>query len=230
MWTKACSLRQNPPMLIHRFFLVFTALIASNAVLAAIPESSWQEMENRDGIRTFRQEIPDSPIVAFKGMGIVKAPIAKVTSVLIDSKRTSEWVDAVKETRIVRTISPTEVIAYTHVKTPIIMKDRDFVTRVRLEVDREEKTVTLTYAPAEDPDAPETVGVRGEMMDSSFKLISRADGTETEVIAMVHADPKGSVPKWVVNLFQKVWPRKTIEDMRKQVAKPDITPNPQIDF
>jgi hypothetical protein len=35
-------------------------------------------------------------------------------------------------------------------------------------------------------------------------------------------DPRGSVPKFLVNMVQKSWPHKTITSLRKQVAKPDI--------
>jgi hypothetical protein len=38
----------------------------------------------------------------------------------------------------------------------------------------------------------------------------------------VHADPKGSMPKWLVNMFQKSWAHNTIMRLRAQVAKPDI--------
>ena len=195
---------------------------------AATGDSGWEQIGDEDGIQVFKKEISGSPILAFKGIGIVASPISKVASVLIDDKRTKEWVDAVEETRIIRLISKYEAIVYSHVKTPIIMRDRDFVTRVKLDLDRQAKTVTLSYSPAEDPDAPKTKGVRGVMMDSSFKLVSVEGDTKTLVTAEIHADPKGMVPKWVVNLFQKVWPRKTLENMRMQAAKVDIADNDDV--
>jgi hypothetical protein len=47
-------------------------------------------------------------------------------------------------------------------------------------------------------------------------------------LAEVLADPKGSVAKWIVNLFQKSWPRKTIASLRRQVAKKDIVDQPRL--
>jgi hypothetical protein len=41
-------------------------------------------------------------------------------------------------------------------------------------------------------------------------------------------DPKGSVAKWMVNLFQKSWPHKTITALRQQVKKPDIKDNAKL--
>ncbi len=48
------------------------------------------------------------------------------------------------------------------------------------------------------------------------------------MIVEIHADPKGSVPKWLVNLFQKGWPRNTIEGIRKQAAKADVKEHPVV--
>jgi len=47
-------------------------------------------------------------------------------------------------------------------------------------------------------------------------------GKKTRVLAEVLADPKGSVAKWIVNMFQKGWPHNTITSLRAQVKKPDI--------
>jgi hypothetical protein len=73
-----------------------------------------------------------------------------------------------------------------------------------------------------DPLAPPTDYVRGEIMQSYFILTSLEHGTKTHISVEVHADPKGSVAKWIVNMFQKSWPHNTISRLRAQVAKPDI--------
>jgi hypothetical protein len=36
-------------------------------------------------------------------------------------------------------------------------------------------------------------------------------------------DPKGFIPSWIVNFFQKSWPLHTFEAIRIQAAKPDIS-------
>ena len=51
------------------------------------------------------------------------------------------------------------------------------------------------------------------------------DGSKTKgtlVVAEVEVDPRGSVPKFIVNMVQKSWPHTTLMSLRKQVAKPDI--------
>ena len=69
---------------------------------------------------------------------------------------------------------------------------------------------------------PETDCVRGQLDRSAYTMTSIDGGKRTHLIVEIHADPKGSVPKWLVNLFQKAWPRNTIEGIMRQVAKPDV--------
>ena len=69
--------------------------------------------------------------------------------------------------------------------------------------------------------------VRGDLMNTTFILTSLENGARTHVIGEVHADPMGSVPKWIVNFFQKDWPIDTLQGLRKQVAKPDVKTDPR---
>jgi hypothetical protein len=59
-------------------------------------------------------------------------------------------------------------------------------------------------------------------------LTPTADGKGTRVSGDVHCDPRGAVPTWLVNFFQKEWPHTTFKKLRAQVAKPNIVESPVI--
>jgi hypothetical protein len=189
---------------------------------AQAPGPAWEKIGDDDGVGVYRREVQGSPIVAFKGEGIVNAPISRVASVIVDTSRATEWIDSLKEARILRWVSETETIHYDHIGTPIVMKDRDFVTDCKLEFDPDRKMLSVKIHSVDDASAPKTDYIRGELTHSSFVMTSIEHGTKTRVVAEIHADPKGSVAKWIVNLFQKKWPHNTITRLRAQVAKPDI--------
>jgi hypothetical protein len=193
---------------------------------AALPP--WEKIGDSDGIIAYRREVPGSPLIAVKGEGIVNASIIRVASVLVDTTRATEWIDRLVDSRVVREVSETETVHYDHIGTPIVMKDRDFVTRAKLEFDRPTKRVTVNMRSTTDPLAPPTDYVRGEIMQSYFILTSIEHGTKTHISVEVHADPKGSVAKWIVNMFQKSWPHNTISRLRAQCAKPDIKDHPRL--
>jgi hypothetical protein len=191
--------------------------------------SSWIETSSGRGIITFKREVPGSEIIDLLGEGIVEAPVERVASVLLDYTRSPEWIDSLEEVRVVRMLGPLEFVEYDHVGTPpVIMKDRDFVCRGKLALDLKERSLVMTIEPTTDPALPQTGYIRGELR-GYWKLKAMDGGRRTFVIAEMHGDPKGSVPKWLVNLFQKGWARNTIESLREQVAKPDIQIMPQVE-
>jgi len=189
---------------------------------------AWEKIGDSDGIGVYRREVPGSPLIAFKGEGYVNASIIRVASVLVDSDRATEWIDSLTESKIIRQISTTETVHYDHIGTPFVLKDRDFVSNCKLEFDPPRKNITLKIHAVSDPLAPPTKFVRGELIDSSFALTSTDHGARTFVVAEIHADPKGSVAHWIVNLFQKRWPHNTLTRLRAQVGKPDIQEHPRL--
>jgi hypothetical protein len=193
---------------------------------ATSQDEGWEKIRDEDGIVVHKKEVPGSPLVAFRGTGVVDAPLSKVVFVLIDLARTKEWVERVVEGRIVRQISETEYVTYTHLGAPLIVSDREFVSRAKISMEPG-KLVRFTMNATEDPDAPRGKYVRGELIGSSWE-VRPVDATHTLVTAEIHADPKGSLPKAIVNFLQTSWAYKTITALRKQASKADITENAQM--
>jgi hypothetical protein len=210
------------PLLLLAFIVAMSPLQGSVAHADPAPVPAWEKIDDDDGITVYRREIPGSPIIAFKGEGVVNATILRVASVLIDTSRATEWIDSLAEARTLKQIGEDEYIEYDHVSTPFVLKDRDFVIDAKLDLDPSQKKVTLNIHSVTDPQAPETKYVRGELTHSSFTLTALDHGQKTHIVAEIFADPKGSVAKWIVNMFQKGWPHNTITRLREQVQKPDI--------
>jgi hypothetical protein len=184
--------------------------------------SDWTLMSQDRGIAIYRREVPGSAIVAFKGTGTIDAPLWKIAAILLDTRRAPEWADSLKESRVLRRLGLASYIEYNHIGLPLIMKDRDFVSQVRIDVNAAAKTFTLVYAPTDDRDVPITHNVRGEIVAGTFKATSLEKDRRTELTAELQCDPKGAIPAWLANLFQKNWPQNTFQALRKQAGKPDI--------
>ncbi len=179
-------------------------------------------MRTENGIVVSRKEVPGSPFVAFRGEGDIDEPLLLVGSVLVDIARDREWIDSLVESKVLRMVSETEYITYSHVGTPITMSDRDFVTDVKLSVEPLGKQLAIRMHSVNDANAPTTRYVRGLLSSSSFALTSIDGGRRTHVVAEIHCDPKGSIAAWIVNKFQNDWGYNTIRSLRTQVKKPDV--------
>ncbi len=193
----------------------------------------WHKSANADGISVYWSKAAGNPVVAFKGEGIVDAPLEKVASVITDTSRGTEWIDKLVESRILRSISPSEFIEYDHMGVPVpltaVIKDRDFVSNVRLENDPLTRRITIRYRSVEDSLAPvSNKYVRGKLIQCVFRLVPMSFPDQTFVEAEFHCDPEGSLSKWMVNFFQENWPLATFKNLRKEVKKPGIQVLPAI--
>jgi len=199
------------------------ALAIAFALLSAIPlqAADWELVRKDPDLALYEKEMPGSDIVAFKFDGELNAPIDKVAAVILDYRRTPEWVDHLEESLLLRQVSSTEFVEYTHIGTPFVMKDRDFVLRVKVEFSRLERKLMITNESTEDPSAPAHGYVRGNVVGSTF-VLSAIDAGHTRLSGEINADPMGSVPKWIVNLFQKEWPRSTFDHIQAQLKKSDL--------
>jgi hypothetical protein len=54
-------------------------------------------------------------------------------------------------------------------------------------------------------------------------------GAQTIFTGIGIADPKGSIPKWLVNWVGGSWPHETIQALRRQVRKDDVFVMPRIE-
>jgi hypothetical protein len=208
-----------------------TAFVASCVPLAALAGGQgekWETVGSQDDIVTYRREVAGSPLIAIRGEGVVDASILHVASVLLDTARLPQWMDRLAEARRIRSIGTRHYVEYDRSKVPFPLTDRDFVVETWVEIDAAKKQMLLRAHSVTDPSAPVTGLVRGEVLSSTFTLVPLDQGRRTRVVAEVHTDPKGSLPKWLVNLVQKSWAHTTIMGLRGQVRKANLPDDPEL--
>jgi len=202
---------------------------AAAAAPGPLPPLNWKPVSDRREIRIFESEGPGTSIHGFRGVGIVHAPLLKVAHVIADPTRGTEWIDSLADSHVIRRLSATSFLEYDRMAMPpIIMRDRDFVSLVTLEADPDAGRIAIDFRSVDEPAAPPKRGIiRGDFLLTRFTLRALPDGA-TQVDALIVCDPKGWVPAWLVNWFQASWPRDTMEALRTQAGKPDVTDDPTL--
>jgi len=209
--------------------LVLSAALApAPAEAAAVPALQWEKIRERDGITVYRSTVPGTAVVAFKGDGRVDVPLLRVAHVIVDPSRGTEWVASLSESRILRRASPFEFLEYDRFAMPLFIKDRDFVSKVTVEADAARHRVVIRFVSVEDPaQPPAACCVRGQLVRSVFELHEEGPAA-TRVSAEILCDPRGALPKWLVNFFQKSWPVDTLQALRRQSVRRDVTDEPEL--
>jgi hypothetical protein len=196
-----------------------------------LPDSSgnWELKRDDDGIRSYEMQREGSPLLCFKAEGIIDAPINLVLSVALDTDRSKEWISYLSESVVVRSIDePGEYVQLSRFNLPWPVQDRVFISRVVLQVDPQTYAAVLAYHSADDQVEFENA-ILASATGTHYILQPIDGGARTNFIGIGIADPKGSLPKWLVNWVGGSWPHQTIQALRRQVKRDDVFVMPRIE-
>jgi hypothetical protein len=208
---------------VRRLVVALVATLVSGSAVALA--AGWEKVDEEDGITVSTRPVAGTRIVALRGEGVVPVEIGKVLFVLVDDEHRTEWVDRMVESEVLERVSSFEYVVYHHFELPPPFSDRDYVYRGRARRSARTSKVYLDLRSEEHPSAPDTVGVRAELVRGRYVLTPLADGT-TNVVVEILTDPKGLLPAWLVNLIQRSWPLETLRGIRRQVEQPYVKPYP----
>jgi len=150
----------------------------------------------------------DFPIV--KCEGIVHCSLEKIYEMMIftDLKTRQKWDTSLIKCKIVKTISPTNHIMHFAYKAPFPVKNRDFCVQrfvKREEISTNGKNYRYRYilvgiSVIDDELLPvSSKYTRGEILISGY-LLEEQTKNRCKITSINYIDPKGSVPKMVINL------------------------------
>jgi len=213
-----------------RLFIAFLVLLFSTGITVADDyRIEWKKLYERDGINVYKGIVAECSLVAFKGVAVINAPIMHVMTVLYDMERKPEWVPFLEKAKIVKKISPRKRIEYHLTDSPWPVADREFIFLAEALISKDKKTITINLCPAENIEvAKKSSVIRGELKHGRYILKSVDNGKKTHLTVEILVDPKGLIPKWLVNYTQKKWPLCNINGIREEVKNPIFKVNPLV--
>lgn len=179
-------------------------------------EPQWQETRNADGIQVYSRQWPGDPVVQVKAVAVIDAAITRIVDVLDNHAEHPQWVPYLEEARVLQSFSATEQLIYNRFDAPWPATDRDYVYRVH---SRQGGDGVISYTMKSEASElmPEQPGiVRAELLAGIYTLTPVSE-TQTKVEFAFRADPRGSLPRWLVNIIQRGFPFKSLRGLRERV-------------
>jgi len=179
----------------------------------------WELKDEEDGIKVYTRPVENSDIKAIKVDCIVEeATLSQLAAVILDIPASDQWVYATKLCRTEKIIAPGEFIYYSEIEVPWPASNRDFIVRVKVEQDSATRKMTVggenlpTYL-------NEKEGIIRVMhTESQWTVIPY--GNDLKIEFVLHVNPGGSIPAWLINLFATRGPMETFLNLRSQIRKP----------
>ena len=208
-------------------FLLFTSQVVK--AISTETKYKWSMAKEVDGIKIFEADVKGADVVAFRGETTLNFPIERVVSSLADMDRKKEWMHDLKEVRTLEIIGPRVRIEYYHSGTPWPLSDRDFIYKAEFKYFPKAETFVLNLENAQHSSMPPIDGVvRGKIIESNYYISKTGKPGVTKIAVEILVDPMGSVPKWLVNIFQKDWPRNTLTSLKRLMNDPSFQTNKRV--
>ena len=202
--------------------LVRSILLAVLVVLAPAMShgepamGTWTQIDEDDGIKIWRLDIPGKDLPGFKGETVIPRSSADIIAELRQVEHHTEWMYRCSQSEIIQRINEEHVVIYNRVDVPWPIKDRDVILDTAFHVESD-RMVVLTFK-NHDPKLrplPERV-VRMPKLEGFYKLWQMTP-TRTKVVYQVEADVGGAVPKWIAARVAKEMPYETLFALRDRV-------------
>ncbi|RZA03534.1 MAG: lipid-binding protein [Sphingobacteriaceae bacterium] len=180
----------------------------------------WKFKGEKDGIKTYNSDVPNSKIKALKLETTFQAPLNQLVAVLLDIKSSPEWAYKTKSATVLKQVSPTEVYYYTELNMPWPVTNRDFVGHLTATQNPNTKVVII-----DGPVVPDYVPKKKDLVRIEKSVgkwvLTPINDHETKVEYSLQVDPGGGAPAWLVNTFASEGPTQSLKNLRSQLKKSD---------
>lgn len=198
---------------------LFVTLFFTYPVQFAAAQEDWKLRDEKEGIKIYMRSVAGSEIKALKVSFSIQATMSQMAAVILDVAATDQWVYSTKSCTLLKQISPQEIVYHSEISVPWPASNRDFIARIR--VTQDPSTRIMTVESFNEPDyVPEKEGVvRVPHADGKWTIKPVAPA-ELQVEYMLHVDPGGAIPAWLINLFATKGPFESFRNMREHIRKP----------
>jgi len=196
---------------IYYSIVVLLPIFFFSAINAQNNGSNWVLKSDKDGVKTYYKK--KAGIYEAKFITSIETSLTGFFKLMGDVKRYPAWGYKIKESRLLKKVSDTEMYYYTRIDFPWPLDDRDFVMHSKLTQDAITRRVESNSVAVPDY-IPSVEGViRVRYTNSKWVMIPGPGGwVYTEYY--IDSDPGGSLPDWVVNMGLEMGPREMFKSIR----------------
>ena len=179
---------------------------------------NWKLSKEKDGIRVYQSAVENSKYISIKVECILEGDYDKLMAVLNNVSDQKDWVYNNKTSHIISRVSPYEFYYYSETFLPWPMTNRDAVVHLKMTKDSLNRFLKIKAVGVPNYIPEKSGKVRVTKSDISWYVTMPTTKT-INILYTFEADPGGSLPAWVVNVFADKGPYETfkkLSDILKQ--------------
>jgi len=193
-------------------------VLFSTFASAAIGQYNWKLSKDEDGIKVYQSEVKHSKFKSIKVECTLDGTYDKLMSILNDVTNQKNWVYNNKNSSILQRISPNDFYYYSETYLPWPMTNRDAIIHLKMNKDSLDRFLKIS-AVSVPGYAPEKSGmVRVPRSDISW-YVTMPSAKTISIVYIFDAEPGGSLPAWVVNMFTDKGPYESFKKLSELLKR-----------
>ena len=197
----------------YLFFFILIIFFQSVDIYAEVKQ--WKMIKEKDNIKTYIRP-SNGKIKEFKGEGIDNVRFEVISEVLLDIPGYINWIDYIKESRIIKRINDDYLIVYQCFDIPWPFNDRDCIVEVKIERDYKKGIFKARFHSLKENMIPMKKSVvRINNLTGDVELVY-IDKVQTKGYFSEWIDFGGNIPAWLTNLLSKNIPFHVLTRLRKE--------------
>lgn len=179
----------------------------------------WEKIKDENGIQVYTQQVVGSGIVKAKCTVTVNHSLKAVQALLDNVAHRHNWIPFLKSSEVLTSFAENKRIETSLFSAPWPASNREFVYSLEL-IGNGDKNIKIYKMHSVVSDLRlETDGlIRADLFESIYTLKAMGEN-KTAVELVFHADPKGWLPNWLINIIQRHFPYKVLRNLRLELDK-----------
>jgi hypothetical protein len=187
-------------------FMLFLASFVSKA------GTNWELKKDAEGIKVYTADKAGSNVKAIKVLCTLNASPDQLIRYLMNAKAHEQWVYSTKQSYLIKQVSEGHQIYYSEITMPWPLSNRDIVVDFKI-VRNPNNVITVKASAIDGYVAKDKKKVRINFSDVNW-TVTPAGANTLNIEYVAQADPGGSIPGWVSNMFITKGPFETFKLLR----------------
>jgi hypothetical protein len=193
------------------------ALSYALLVLIAYSGAAQKPVKDKDGIKVYTVDRDGYSIKGYKVELIMEAEAARIRDFMMDFDNYTKWAYNHEASKTLVPLKNGAAVSYRKIGVPWPLDDREMICQVTLK-NGANGSFSVRITPSAHP-YPSTKGlVRMTRFDEVY-FITPLGGGKCKVLVEGVADPGGSVPGWLVDMFITEGPYESMKAMREALRQ-----------
>ena len=202
-----------------KLILMACAAALSTAVQAIPAEGTPKLSLNKNNIKVWTYQDSQNPVMMYKAETTMNASIEQAAALVLNIDHAVDWVPFLSQMKLLsRDDKKGEFLLYMVLDFPFPLKDRDLVVQGKMSKDAQ-GVITIQNKALK----------KGYPLNSNYVRLTQYEGDwsfqklgpqKVKVSTSGYANPEGSIPLSVVNLFVQQQPYQMLQKMKAELARP----------